>query len=396
MRRLFRGRKSAPDPTSVNQSEWGGCATLNADDYKLWIALKTDRARTDDEVQGFSLAEVIEAGLRVKIVGLAEADRDAAIADCIDDTLYQIKTLVSGEANERLEELCRLPASGFTETPESVLVWADQVVAMAKKKLNGFVPRVWLWAYRNAGTEYLAADIGDEHESSVGHSLTFVIGAGSRLNIDEPFVPDMTDALHLVGIVAEGLRADVEVGRRGNEVNEAVLARPLALGETNGKMRTAGSVVLPPVSNSPATAQVSQPVPTTRDSEIDFLTSYVVADVTNSAGLGYLAGGSLPGAILGADAAETRTEHRAEMAAPSDVSTGVDTDCAAPRSIDTGRNIVDATPSSADGSWVCDSSSSLGSGSDSTSSSSSSGCGYSSDSGASSFDSGSGSGTSDC
>ncbi|MGS1035957.1 hypothetical protein [Burkholderia glumae] len=141
-----------------------------------------------------------------------------------------------------MEELCRLPASGFTETPEAVLVWADEVVSHAKKKLNGFEPRVRVWGYRHNGAEYLAADISDEHESSVGHALTFVIGNDllPSLNIEEPKVSDMSDALHLVGIVAAGLKADVTIGRRGNEVNEAVLARPIAHGETNGTMRAAG------------------------------------------------------------------------------------------------------------------------------------------------------------
>ncbi|MDE2611105.1 MAG: hypothetical protein KGL61_16115, partial [Burkholderiales bacterium] len=83
--------------------KWGGCATLNPDDPKLWIVAKTDRARTNDEVHGFTLAEVIEARLRAKIVGLAESDRNAAIADCVEDTLYHIKTLVFGGANERAD-----------------------------------------------------------------------------------------------------------------------------------------------------------------------------------------------------------------------------------------------------------------------------------------------------
>ncbi|WP_176331472.1 hypothetical protein [Burkholderia vietnamiensis] len=76
-----------------NDAKWGGCATLNAEDPKLWICPRTDRGRTNHEVSGFSLAEVIEAGLRQKVHGLSDADRDAAIADCVADTLHHIKSL---------------------------------------------------------------------------------------------------------------------------------------------------------------------------------------------------------------------------------------------------------------------------------------------------------------
>ncbi|HHV7521268.1 TPA: hypothetical protein ACUNF5_002751 [Burkholderia orbicola] len=139
-----------------------------------------------------------------------------------------------------MEPICRLPASGFTETPNAVFEWADQVVSAARQTLCGSKPRIRLWAYRHQGCEYLAADIWDEHEASRFHPITFVIGDDSCFDMHEPVVPDMSDALHMVGIVAEGLSANVEVGRRGNEVNEQVIARPLAPGETNEAMRTAG------------------------------------------------------------------------------------------------------------------------------------------------------------
>ncbi|MGU7843952.1 hypothetical protein ACV22V_31380 [Burkholderia sp. AW33-5] len=139
-----------------------------------------------------------------------------------------------------MEPICRLPASGFTETPESVLVWADQVVSIARSNLTGVEPLVGLWAYRHGGFECLAADISDENDTSMGHSLTFLVGGDMDLDIHEPSVPDMADALHLIGIVIEALQARVVVGLRSNEVNEMVLAHPLAPGETNGAIRRAG------------------------------------------------------------------------------------------------------------------------------------------------------------
>ncbi|CAJ0813666.1 hypothetical protein [Ralstonia flaminis] len=45
---------------------------------------------------------------------------------------------------------------------------------------------------RYNGPEYLAADISDEHEASVGHSLTFLIGddLNLSLNVEEPAVSE--------------------------------------------------------------------------------------------------------------------------------------------------------------------------------------------------------------
>lgn len=73
----------------VTPARWGGCATLNSDDPRLWAVPATDDSVGD--VQGFSLAEVIEAGLRQKIVGLADADKVAVIADCVADTLDALR-----------------------------------------------------------------------------------------------------------------------------------------------------------------------------------------------------------------------------------------------------------------------------------------------------------------
>ena len=70
-------------------ARWGGCATVNPDDPRLWAVPATDDSGGD--VHGFSLAEVIEAGLRQKIVGLADADKEAVIADCVADTLDALR-----------------------------------------------------------------------------------------------------------------------------------------------------------------------------------------------------------------------------------------------------------------------------------------------------------------
>lgn len=68
---------------------WGGCATWDPDEPTLWILRGNNATRANEDVHRFSLVDVIDAGLRQKIVGLSEADRDAAIAECIADIRAQ-------------------------------------------------------------------------------------------------------------------------------------------------------------------------------------------------------------------------------------------------------------------------------------------------------------------
>ncbi|HKR40057.1 MAG TPA: hypothetical protein VJU59_10350 [Paraburkholderia sp.] len=72
-------------------AKWCGCATLNTDDPKLWIVEQSNWP--DCESQGFTLSEVIAAGLHAKVTGLSDADRDAAIAECVADTLDTLTRL---------------------------------------------------------------------------------------------------------------------------------------------------------------------------------------------------------------------------------------------------------------------------------------------------------------
>lgn len=81
--------------------KWVGCATLNPDEPKLWIIPDVDPI---NETQGFSLAEVLEAGLRQKIVGLEDAERGSAISDCVADTLQQLSGAMEA-SNARIAEL---------------------------------------------------------------------------------------------------------------------------------------------------------------------------------------------------------------------------------------------------------------------------------------------------
>ncbi len=81
---------------------WAGCVSLGPTEARLWIVKGTQCTTGHD--QDFSLADVLEAGLRAKITGLNEREREGVIADCIADTLAQIadmNQLVHEYANEK-------------------------------------------------------------------------------------------------------------------------------------------------------------------------------------------------------------------------------------------------------------------------------------------------------
>lgn len=77
------------DPTA--HAGWAGCASLGPIEARLWV-VKGTRCSTGHD-QDFSLADVLEAGLRAKITGLNEREREAVIADCVADMLEQIAEL---------------------------------------------------------------------------------------------------------------------------------------------------------------------------------------------------------------------------------------------------------------------------------------------------------------
>ncbi|KGC70175.1 hypothetical protein DP57_5938 [Burkholderia pseudomallei] len=81
--------KGMLDPSA--HAGWAGCASLGPTEARLWV-VKGTRCSTGLD-QDFSLADVLEAGLRAKITGLNEREREAVVADCVADTLEQIAEL---------------------------------------------------------------------------------------------------------------------------------------------------------------------------------------------------------------------------------------------------------------------------------------------------------------
>lgn len=135
--------------------------------------------------------------------------------------------------------MCRLPGSGFTETPAAVFNWAADAAALARRSLPGGPLRAHLWSFRHDSRDVLVLGLIDGLEIS-RHCVHFTTGFPHNFDLREPYVPDLAEAIHMAGIVLEALEARVEwVGMRGNEVNPEVLARPLGALETNGPMKVA-------------------------------------------------------------------------------------------------------------------------------------------------------------
>lgn len=140
--------------------------------------------------------------------------------------------------NEKL--MCNLPASGFTETTKEVHDWACAVVSAARQRLSGPIS-AYVWAYRHGYTNILSCDLSDA--SDVWFPITLSEAGKHSFHVStqdvDTLVPDLVEAIHMVGIIVRALDATVSMGRYVNEVNAAVLAQPLKPGETNGPMALA-------------------------------------------------------------------------------------------------------------------------------------------------------------
>jgi hypothetical protein len=131
-------------------------------------------------------------------------------------------------------EICDLPASGFTRTTNDVYDWAKAVVTKVKEKLPEGQINAAVWAYREQGYEWLAVCFHRDDDDT--YDLGFTIGEDHSFHLVEPGVPDMTEALHMVGILCEALAAKIQIGRRCNEVNPYCTQEEWRPGQTNGQL----------------------------------------------------------------------------------------------------------------------------------------------------------------
>lgn len=137
-----------------------------------------------------------------------------------------------------VQKTCYLPASGFTHTHISAHTWVGKVVKAARKEL-GDVPIVaGISPYREQSREHLSCDLHSPSNDKWFPITLCAQGEHEFLEVNggaaEADVYDMAEALHVAGMIVAGLNASISLGRRQNEVNEAVMASPLPPGHTNG------------------------------------------------------------------------------------------------------------------------------------------------------------------
>lgn len=144
-------------------------------------------------------------------------------------------------ARKQAQRRSDLDSSGFTSTQTEAFQWASAVVKRARLICRGQI-YANVWGYRDPVQAYAIDLFPDEGEAytvtlQVSDTTSFfhsIFGA-------EATVFDAVEALHLIGIIARGADAVIDVGRWKNETNTAVLAKVRGRGHTNGAMAKAGS-----------------------------------------------------------------------------------------------------------------------------------------------------------
>lgn len=133
-------------------------------------------------------------------------------------------------------QLSELNASGFTHTSTDLYEYLKHLVSDIKKKLPCESSiEAYLWSYRHSGYSVVSFDL---MEGEKYYPITITIcNEPDYAHLDEPDFSDITEAMHMIGILSQSLDLKISAGRTGNEINEALLERPLSGKETNGKLK---------------------------------------------------------------------------------------------------------------------------------------------------------------
>lgn len=108
-------------------------------------------------------------------------------------------------------------------TPLLVSHWVTNQSMRLRLILTGDITFI-VWPYRRFGREYLICEGFDACRTV---TLTFVTGGPHDFDGARPVVPDMTEALHILGMLATALDARVKLDCRGegNALRPRAVAR---------------------------------------------------------------------------------------------------------------------------------------------------------------------------
>jgi len=130
-----------------------------------------------------------------------------------------------------------LSVTGFTYTSEIGYRWCEYHIQKVREQYDPEKAiNALLWSYRLGPTEVISLELSQEKPF---YSIELLAGGefDDDVTSDEFTVPDLVEALHLIGIVKASLTLDIEVGRRSNETNQKLLEQPLKPNQTNGYLR---------------------------------------------------------------------------------------------------------------------------------------------------------------
>lgn len=145
------------------------------------------------------------------------------------ETIHLNETRDLTYRQQDVEHTSYLSASGFTDSNNGIYDWAKTAMNAVKLRLTGSIINGCLWAYRHQDVEYISLSFEDETEKN--YSFTITTGFPYELkSISEPIVPDMTEALHMAGIIIQALEANMLIGRGWNEVNRYCIPEPFKEG----------------------------------------------------------------------------------------------------------------------------------------------------------------------
>lgn len=109
-----------------------------------------------------------------------------------------------------MSETCHLPPSGPIETTTEVETWVEAAASqLTTRDAAPFKARVW--PYRYGSANLISCDIDGVNRT--GESITFKLGKKHDFHPFEPSVPDAAEALHMIGLLARRIGANVELGR---------------------------------------------------------------------------------------------------------------------------------------------------------------------------------------
>lgn len=134
------------------------------------------------------------------------------------------------------ENACGLNASGFSYTLNGVYDWATQAANLVQETLGTHDLNAHLRAYREQGYESMCLTIWKD-DLKDRCDFNFTLGEKHDFHLEEPYVPDANEALHMIGILTQTLNVKVEIGGHRNETNRYCTPKPWRKGQTNAPLK---------------------------------------------------------------------------------------------------------------------------------------------------------------